>query len=744
MNSAADATAASATPSATPAPPAAWHRRARVIAQDWLETEGQRWVFVLKTLLAAFLALWIAFRLGFDSPRSAMMTVFIVALPSSGMALEKSIYRLLGTLVGCAAALTLIALFPQQAMLLFIALAFWVALCTAGSALMRNARSYGFVLAGYTACMIAVPAIDAPLHVFNLAVSRVTEISLGILCAALVNDALFPKHQSEQLVQAVRRLYRNIAQLCSDAMQGRLSPEQLERLHLQFATEVAALESGRAAAFFEAGDIRTRNQQLHAFNAAAMVGLTTFHTLHQLMQRLRNRGDMLVPDVMLPLYDAFSNALLVTNIPARTAVEVGITRDKLSALHAVLPQMIAEARENFQRHEYNDVQRLNLDTALELMQRFSDEFYELVVIYHDLPKRLSDKPAKNAGQILSYSAKTPPMIALAAGLRSAAALLLLTLAWHGLNWPSAGGAVIITVIFCGLAASSPDPSGLIRQTTLGFAIATPFAFFCAFFMLNHVEGYMMLVLAMLPFLLAGAYISTWRKVAGIGIGFNLMFAQMIAPENLMRFDVLNFINDSMAQVLGLVLAGLMFALILPEHKQGSRRHIADSLWGEALRLCVSDAANLRHHFESRVRDLLNQLSMSIRGTADAATRRTLNQAITLLEIGHAIIDLRDLSARLKPGHPARIAKEKCVASLADYFRKPQAPQHARALAETQAAGAMLRSLLLGKDKLAVGETVQLQRALTDLHLIHASLLDQSLNEFPTETTLANGANNHAA
>ena len=93
MSSSVEATA----PASTPAPAAAWHRRARVIAQDWLETEGQRWVFVLKTLLAAFLALWIAFRLGFDSPRSAMMTVFIVALPSSGMALEKSIYRLFGT-----------------------------------------------------------------------------------------------------------------------------------------------------------------------------------------------------------------------------------------------------------------------------------------------------------------------------------------------------------------------------------------------------------------------------------------------------------------------------------------------------------------------------------------------------------------------------------------------------------------------------------------------------------------------
>jgi uncharacterized membrane protein YccC len=258
----------------------------------------------------------------------------------------------------------------------------------------------------------------------------------------------------------------------------------------------------------------------------------------------------------------------------------------------------------------------------------------------------------------------------------------------------------------------------------------------------------MLVLAMLPFLMAGAYLSTWRKVAGIGIGFNLMFAQMIAPENMMRFNVVSFFNDSMAQVLGLVLAALMFALILPEHKQGSRRHIADALWGEALRLCTSsDTAYLRHHFESRVRDLLNQLNMSIRGTADAATRMTLNQAITLLELGHAIIDLRDLSARLEVGHPARIAKEKCVASLAEYFRKPEASQRERAIAETKLAGKMLRELLLklqqGEANLLSQETAQLQRALTDLHLIHTSLLDQSLNNSVTEEA-QNGALNHAA
>ena len=717
--------AASASRSRTRAP---WQRHARRALQDWISSEGQRWIFILKTLTAAFLALWIAFRLGFDSPRSAMMTVFIVALPSSGMALEKGIYRLFGTLVGCGAALAIVGLFPQQPLLLFIAVALWVGLCTYGSAMMRNARSYGFVLAGYTVCMIALPAIAAPLNVFELAVARFTEIALGILCAAFVNDALFPKHQSDQLVQSVRGLYRNATQLFHDALLGRLDDAAMERLHLQFATEVAALEAGRAASWFEAGDIRTRSRQLHAFNASLMVALTTFHTLHRLMQRLRAQNEMLVPQHLQPLFADLSQALLVEDAPARSAREAGVTRERLAVLSLSLPQRLAEVRNEFsnefKEQAANAEQQLAMDTALELFQRLHDELLALVGDYHALAGRLTLVPAGTQRKILSYSPSTPPMIAVAAGLRSAAALLLLALAWYGLNWPSAGGAVIMTVIFCGLAASSADPDALIRQTTLGFALAVPFAFFCAFFMLNHVEGYGMLVLAMLPFLLAGSYLSTWRKVAGIGIGFNLMFAQMVAPENMMRFDVTSFLNDSMAQVLGLVLAALMFVLILPAHRQGSQRHIAAALWDEAWQLCISHRPSLRHRFESRMRDLLNQLNMGMRGTANVATRQTLNQAITLLEIGHAILDLRELANRLPAGHAARLAQHACITALAVYFRSRQLQAHAQALTAVRQAGQIIRAQLAMEQG---GETADmLQRALTDLHLIYSSLLDRAL------------------
>ncbi|STQ93428.1 Fusaric acid resistance protein family [Janthinobacterium lividum] len=52
--------------------------------------EGERWIYVGKTLIAAFCALWLAYRLGLDSPSTAMTTTIILALPSSGMVLEKA------------------------------------------------------------------------------------------------------------------------------------------------------------------------------------------------------------------------------------------------------------------------------------------------------------------------------------------------------------------------------------------------------------------------------------------------------------------------------------------------------------------------------------------------------------------------------------------------------------------------------------------------------------------------------
>ncbi|HWW72066.1 MAG TPA: FUSC family protein, partial [Duganella sp.] len=285
---------------------AAWFRSE---GADWFNSEGQRWVFVAKAMLAAFSALWLAFRLGLDSPSTALATTVILALPSSGMVLEKAFYRFLGTIVGCAASLLLVALFPQSPPVLFIGVALWVALCTGGAAMHRNQQSYSFVLAGYTACMIAIPAIDAPGQVFTLAVTRMTEVGLGIICAAVVHDVIFPRRHSRAVMRTVQTRYAGFLAFCQQVLERRLSPAEAELNHLKFAADIAALESGRAAAFFEADHARSHTRQLHAFNAAFMTVLTTFYTLHRLSHRLRANGTGPVLALVEPMHAHLAQAM---------------------------------------------------------------------------------------------------------------------------------------------------------------------------------------------------------------------------------------------------------------------------------------------------------------------------------------------------------------------------------------------------------------------------------------------------
>ncbi len=122
--------------------------------------------FAIKTLLAGGLALWCAFRFDLEQPQWALMTVLIVSQPLSGMVVAKGLFRLLGTLVGTAMSVLMIALFAQAPWLFLLAISLWLGLCTAASTSLRNHVSYAFVLSGYTVAIIGLPAVDQPLLVF--------------------------------------------------------------------------------------------------------------------------------------------------------------------------------------------------------------------------------------------------------------------------------------------------------------------------------------------------------------------------------------------------------------------------------------------------------------------------------------------------------------------------------------------------------------------------------------------------
>src|SRR5271168_5505759 len=147
-------------------------------------------LFGLRLWAAVCLALYIAFWLQLDNPSWAGTTAAIVCQPSLGASLRKSWFRMVGTAVGAVAIVVLTACFPQDRLGFLLGLALWGAACGLFATLLRNFAAYSAALAGYTAAIIASDELGATGGasgaVFILAVTRASEIGIGIICAGVV------------------------------------------------------------------------------------------------------------------------------------------------------------------------------------------------------------------------------------------------------------------------------------------------------------------------------------------------------------------------------------------------------------------------------------------------------------------------------------------------------------------------------------------------------------------------------
>lgn len=164
-------------------------------------------IFAVKTFIAMLLALYIAFALDLTYPMWAAGTVIIIAQPYAGMVSSKAVYRLMGTVIGGAFAIFLTPRMIDMPILFTFVLALWIAFCLYVSLLDRTPRSYVFMLAGYTTAMVACSSINSidTYSVFDMALSRVLEISIAVICSAVVSATIFPAHLGTQLQHRVQK-----------------------------------------------------------------------------------------------------------------------------------------------------------------------------------------------------------------------------------------------------------------------------------------------------------------------------------------------------------------------------------------------------------------------------------------------------------------------------------------------------------------------------------------------------------
>src|ERR1700726_520582 len=201
----------------------------RVVAGA-LCSAGPALLFGLRLWAAVCLALYIAFWLQLDNAYWAGTSAALVCQPHLGASLRKGWYRMIGTLVGAVAIVVMTACFPQDRAAFLVSLALWGAACALVATLLRNFASYAAALAGYTAAIIASDELGAiggaNGEAFTLAITRVSEIWIGIVCAGIVLAGT-------DFGGAPRRLAELLAGLAGDLASGftatlrRGSPESL-------------------------------------------------------------------------------------------------------------------------------------------------------------------------------------------------------------------------------------------------------------------------------------------------------------------------------------------------------------------------------------------------------------------------------------------------------------------------------------------------------------------------------------
>jgi len=490
--------------------------------------------FVLANTLAVLAALYIAFAANLERPYWAMFSVFIVANPIVGAVRSKAAYRLLGTLMGASVALLLIPPLVGAPVLMSVATSLWVGICVYLSLRDRTPRSYVFLLAGYTATIVGLAVVDLPTSIFDTAVSRIEEISVGVICGAVAHSVILPQNVTLLINHKINATMRSAATWLSEAVLRAPLPSD-EKAQEQLARVVTDFHILYTHVDFEISDV------------PRLAG-----TMRLLQDRLA---------VLLPRVSSLQKAIATLEASGPLPAPLGVTLQAAaewfrSGGASELPHCL-EAFPAENATNQNDWRELLVDSALTnlrgLVLAFADSKKIAQVLAGDLvtlPAHLIDEAAHDGRRPLHRDRG----IALLSALAAVGATLLACFLWIEGSWPEGAVAAQFAAIGCSLAATLDHPAKLIRAAIIGILIALPFAAVYEFAILPRVDGFLSLAVVLTPAILLFSVMQANPRLEGAGLVLAIAFSGGLALQGTYKADFAVFVNSSSAEIVGLLVA----------------------------------------------------------------------------------------------------------------------------------------------------------------------------------------------
>ncbi|KJC55694.1 hypothetical protein UP10_38730 [Bradyrhizobium sp. LTSPM299] len=591
-------------------------------------TSGPPMLFGLRLWASVCLALYVAFWLELDNASWAGTSAALVCQPLLGASLRKGWFRMIGTLVGAVAIIVLTACFPQNRAGFLIGLALWGAVCALVATLLGNFASYAAALAGYTAAIIAGDELGATGGVngeaFTLAITRVSEIWIGIVCAGIVLAGSDFGAAPRRLAALLAGLSTQITSKFGSALTlagSELSDMQPVRREL--VRQVIALDPVIDQAIGESSKLRYHSWVLQATKDGLFEALAGWSAVVWRLARLpddtaRQEADAVLNSVPMALRSASpqgdATSWITDPVGMGHLCEAAVRR--LIAMPAGTPS-----------------QRLMADQTARLLAGLSDVLDGLALLIAD-PVRHQDHRRRARFYVPDW------LPALVNAGRAFVTIGAVEVFWIINAWPNGALAITFTAISVIIFAPKADVAYAVAMSfTVGVGLAAVCAAIVAFAGLPNVETFAGFSIVMGLFLVPAGALMAQSSQATMFAALAGNFVPLLAPANQTSYDTVQFYNAALAIVLGCGAAALSFRLLPPlSPALRSRRLLALTL-RDLRRLATSGARRPRVDWEGHVYSRLAALP-------DQAEPLQRAQLLTALLVGTEIIHLRRIVPQL--------------------------------------------------------------------------------------------------
>lgn len=652
-------------------------------------------VFAVKTFIAMLLALFIAFSLDLTYPMWAAGTVIIVAHPYAGMVSSKAVYRLLGTFIGGIVAIVLTPQFIDLPIFFTLVLAGWVGVCLYISLLDRTPRSYVFMLAGYTTVMVVCSSINSiSTHsVFDMALGRILEISVAVLCSAVVSSTLFPVHLGSLLQKRVQKTLDDTRQVFRRIL---TDPE-----HSSSYTQLLA------GITRDTSDIHALAVHLN-YERSALQGMTKSlqELLHQVSMTVANLVAMSERIAQLDQIDTRYRQVL-------PLLHEHVLQFLQSQQH-VQAEQLKQLPDSFEQDfaALSDLAMAEQQTALNALKMDIRHFMENVVTIKCLWDLIQRGDKRIPEQIVTLTTSYPSLhrdhgVAVRSAVAASIATIISFLLWIYSGWHAGYMMAQLTAVSVCILSGLDNPVPALRLFIRGSVYAAFITMFYAFVIMPEVHEFWQLAFVLAPLSLYLLSMFPNPPLMGLALPMLINFIMSLNLQNRYSTDAVLLMDTAMAGVVGPIISILAIYFIRAMSPETSANRIL-ALHYKAMReaLFIPYGVQFRIHLRSML-DRIGVLNTKL--VQSEHIKRAMNLA--LIETS-AVINL---------------------SRLAEFVQNPKlSTTLQQALLILQQS---LEQAFLAQEKQQILPEALKQQVFTDLKYVEQSLKDESNAEICTRVSM---------